>query len=206
MSMVNVRRDVEINLEFFGAKDGPVVALVAGAGAPARFWPDDFCEALAAAGYRVLRYDHRDTGLSTHFDHPYPLQELRADLEAVLREAGGGPVHLVGHSMGGYLVQVVACRGDLPVASVTSISAGSVTDPAQFARLDMTGPSEETWSVLMKNQPTGDMKKDLPGWLGSWRFMSGQTAFEEERAVDYMFFATATWKLIEQNLLDHFNT
>lgn len=45
----------------------PLVLLIAGLGAPGGVWSDDFCSALAAKGpYRVLRYDQRDTGRSTH--------------------------------------------------------------------------------------------------------------------------------------------
>lgn len=45
----------------------PLVLLIAGLGAPGGVWSDDFCSSLAAKGpYRVLRYDQRDTGRSTH--------------------------------------------------------------------------------------------------------------------------------------------
>jgi pimeloyl-ACP methyl ester carboxylesterase len=137
------------------------------------------------AGFCVVRYSHRDTGLSTHIDTPYDIDELLLDLRALISVFGDAPVHLVGHSMGGYLAQMASCRFPGIVASVTSISAGSAVAPELFAELSMSGPSEATWEVLMKNQPSGDFLKDLPGWLESWRYLNGTRKFDEELATAY---------------------
>jgi pimeloyl-ACP methyl ester carboxylesterase len=84
-----------------------------GAMNPGLFWPDEFCQALAGSGLRVIRYDHRDTGRSSTIDfarHPYTLDELAADALAVLDGYGVEHAHLVGLSMGGYIAQILAAR------------------------------------------------------------------------------------------------
>ena len=48
-----------------GLDEGEAILLVSGANASALMWPDEFVELLVSKGYRVIRYDHRDTGRST---------------------------------------------------------------------------------------------------------------------------------------------
>src|ERR1700761_8912944 len=57
--------DVELFYEDLGDVDAPPVLLIMGVGAQLPMWPDGFCELLVARGFRVIRFDHRDTGLST---------------------------------------------------------------------------------------------------------------------------------------------
>ena len=49
--------------------DHPAIVLVMGLGMQMIMWPDALCEMLVAKGFRVVRFDNRDVGLSTHFDH-----------------------------------------------------------------------------------------------------------------------------------------
>ena len=56
---------VEIFYEDLGDPAHPPVLLIMGVGAQLPMWPDGFCAQLLACGYRVIRFDHRDTGLST---------------------------------------------------------------------------------------------------------------------------------------------
>lgn len=155
--------------------------LVPGAGAPLDVWADNFCQSLAEAGLYVVRYSHRDSGYSTHFDDPYPIEDLLQDLLALVVKVSSGAVHLVGHSMGGFLAQMAMCRRPDPVRSATSISAGSTVTLEQQAELGMSDVPEETWEVLMQNEPTGEFEQDLPGWLASWRFLNGGRPFDEVR-------------------------
>src|SRR5690349_16660324 len=57
--------DVELFYEDLGDLDAPPVVLIMGVGAQLPMWPDGFCDTLVSHGYRVIRFDHRDTGLST---------------------------------------------------------------------------------------------------------------------------------------------
>jgi pimeloyl-ACP methyl ester carboxylesterase len=185
MPMIDARAGVELEYDLFGDRRSPLLMLVSGAGSPSAFWPDWFCRDLAASGLLVGRYSHRDTGRSTHFDDPYDIQELLTDLLGLIAALEKPAAHLAGHSMGGYLAQLAACRHPDIVTSVASISAGSTVDLEEYAGLGMTGPSDETWRQLMKNQPTGSFETDLPGWLASWRFLNGRHDLDEELAIAY---------------------
>ena len=59
---------IRIEYESFGSNDAPVIVLIMGLGMQLIAWPDPFCQKLAAAGFRVIRFDNRDIGLSTYFD------------------------------------------------------------------------------------------------------------------------------------------
>jgi pimeloyl-ACP methyl ester carboxylesterase len=185
MENVTVRGSIQLQRENFGASDAPFVLLVAGAGAPAQFWPSPFCQALAQANRHVVRYCHRDTGLSTHFSEPYDINELLLDMMALLPEDKSVPVHLIGHSMGGFLAQMAMCRYPGRFASVTSISSGPTVSQRVSERLGLSRPSAETWGFLKENKPTGNFDADLPGWIKEWKFLNGRRAFDEPAAIAY---------------------
>src|SRR5689334_12576927 len=102
---VQVTAEYELWVQERGS--GTPLVLVMGANASGVAWPDELVDRLAAQ-HRVIRYDHRDTGLSTWaFDqHPYGLTDLAADVVRVLDALDIPAAHLVGMSMGGYLVQL----------------------------------------------------------------------------------------------------
>ncbi|NER78293.1 MAG: alpha/beta hydrolase [Leptolyngbya sp. SIO1D8] len=76
MQMMTVGDSVQLAFETFGDSQQPLILLIAGAGAPAAFWVEAFCQDLAAHGYFVVCYSNRDTDLSTHFETPYPIETL----------------------------------------------------------------------------------------------------------------------------------
>ncbi|MCL2022480.1 MAG: alpha/beta fold hydrolase [Betaproteobacteria bacterium] len=176
---------VRLNFDTYGAATAPFVLLVPGAGAPAQWWPEQVCREIATAGRFVVRYSHRDTGFSTHFDAEYPIDELLCDMISLVEHFGSGQIHLVGHSMGGYLVQIAMCRFPGRFASATSISASPPVSPELARRLGVSSASDATWEILMRNQPQGDFVRDLPGWLTSWRFLNGSRSFDEQAAIAY---------------------
>lgn len=122
--------DVELFYEDLGDPEAPPVVLIMGVGAQLPMWPDGFCAQLLKAGYRVIRFDHRDTGLSTKMRGvrargsvyprvwryllgraspvPYTLVDLAADVRALLDHLGIERAHVVGASMGGMIAQVLA--------------------------------------------------------------------------------------------------
>ncbi|GAA0923056.1 alpha/beta hydrolase [Pseudonocardia zijingensis] len=105
---------IEIFYDVAGAAGNPVVVLVPGGGAQLIAWPDGFVALLVAAGLRVVRVDNRDTGRSQRFGGPedldggYELSDMGDDVVRVLDHLGVAAGHLVGHSMGGMIAQVVA--------------------------------------------------------------------------------------------------
>ena len=124
----------------------PVVLLIMGLGMQLVAWPPGLVRALVNAGYRVVRHDNRDIGLSQHFDHlgkpnlmlafmklklglplrvPYSLKDMAADSVGVLDALGIDKAHIVGVSMGGMIAQRVALAAPERVASLTSIMSSS---------------------------------------------------------------------------------
>jgi pimeloyl-ACP methyl ester carboxylesterase len=143
--LADVGRGIRLSYEWFGPVGAPVVLLTAGLGVQLNFWPTAMCAALARAGLRVVRFDHRDVGLSTKVDDhrsgfrerfaaasrgervklAYTVGDLADDVAGLLAAIGADSAHLVGASMGGSVVQQLAIgRPDL-VRSLTSIMASS---------------------------------------------------------------------------------
>ena len=118
---------VEIEYESFGAGAAPPVLLINGLGSQMTRWPSEFCEKLAGNGFRVLRFDNRDTGLSTWFKpgETYALSDMAADAMAVLDAAGVRQAHVAGVSMGGMIAQAVAIAYPERVLSITSIMSAT---------------------------------------------------------------------------------
>ncbi len=98
-------------------------------------WPDYFMERLLQAGYQVIRYDHRGTGLSDWMDdwgseQPYSLKDMAADGMAVLQELDIEQAHIIGVSMGGMIAQEMAIHFPDRVKSLSILSSsGYIEDP-----------------------------------------------------------------------------
>ncbi|MDO4901633.1 alpha/beta fold hydrolase [Actinomyces sp.] len=106
--------------EELGHPGAPLLLLVQGYSAQLVGWPSGFCHALAAAGFRVIRFDNRDIGLSQRFpDAVYSLADMADDAAGLIKVLGGGPAHVVGQSMGGMIVQELAIHHPGLVASLT---------------------------------------------------------------------------------------
>jgi pimeloyl-ACP methyl ester carboxylesterase len=121
---------VEVFYEDLGDPADPPVLLIMGVGAQLPMWPDGFCAQLVKCGYRVIRFDHRDIGLSTKMRGmraegsvysrvlryvvgrtsavPYTLVEMADDVVGLLDHLGIECAHIVGASMGGMIAQVLA--------------------------------------------------------------------------------------------------
>ncbi|MEM7662203.1 MAG: alpha/beta hydrolase [Pseudomonadota bacterium] len=139
---------ISFEYDEFGSSDGDPVVLVMGFGAQMIFWPDRFCQAIAEAGYRVIRFDNRDIGLSYQFDEkgipniaevmqkalagedasglvPYTLDDMAADGAALIEAFGAKPAHIVGASMGGMIAQLLALDHPDHVKSLTAMMTTS---------------------------------------------------------------------------------
>ena len=106
--------DTAIFYEVVGGAADPVVVLVSGGGAQLLSWRPEFLDLLVAEGFRVVRMDNRDTGLSARFggaedvDGGYTVSDMADDVMRVLDHLGVPAAHVVGHSMGGIIAQTAA--------------------------------------------------------------------------------------------------
>lgn len=138
--------DIEVQDSGTAADGRPVALLIMGLGMQLVAWPPAVLEMLDQAGYRVVRFDNRDAGLSQHFNHlgtpnvvwsslklrlgwpvrsPYGLHDMAADALGVLDALGIAAAHVVGVSMGGMIGQRLALAAPQRVLSLTSIMSSS---------------------------------------------------------------------------------
>jgi pimeloyl-ACP methyl ester carboxylesterase len=90
------------------------------------WWPEAFCRQLAGRGRFVIRYDNRDTGLSTKYPPgapSYTFEDMVDDAIRVLDDHGVANAHVAGMSMGGTLAQSVALKYPKRVGALTVISS-----------------------------------------------------------------------------------
>jgi pimeloyl-ACP methyl ester carboxylesterase len=159
---------IELEYETFGSATDPTLLLVMGLGAQLIHWDPEFCERLAAEGYRVVTFDNRDSGLSTHLEGqavepmavmaaissggpipevPYLLSDMAADAIGLLDHLGVDRAHIVGASMGGMIVQTMAIEHAHRVASMVSVmSMPGDTSVGQ--------PTPEAMALLLRTPPT----------------------------------------------------
>ncbi|WP_187264868.1 alpha/beta fold hydrolase [Homoserinibacter sp. GY 40078] len=103
--------EIRIYFEVEGDPAHPAIVLISGGGAQLLSWPEEFVALLVAEGFRVVRFDNRDTGMSHRFGGPedidggYGLEEMADDIGRVLDQLGVAAAHVVGHSMGGMMAQ-----------------------------------------------------------------------------------------------------
>ena len=137
--------DVRIEYVIDGPEDGEPMLLIMGMGAQLVAWPPDFVEMLVDQGFRVIRYDNRDQGLSTFTDTPpptrgavakglaarrwaisdYTLSDLADDAAGLLDHLGLASTHVVGVSMGGMIAQELTLRFPERVRSLTSVMSNT---------------------------------------------------------------------------------
>lgn len=148
---------IQIEYETFGDSSSPALLLIAGNGAQLLVWDVEFCEMLAGTGLFVIRFDNRDSGLSTKFDEAgipdimaaiaaamqgktvksaYTLDDMADDCVGLLDALGIGKAHICGASMGGMIAQVAACRHPGRVLSLTSIMSTTGNPGLPMGRMD----------------------------------------------------------------------
>lgn len=139
---------IEFEYDETGPKDGEPVVLVMGFTAQMTRWPDEFRGSLADHGYRVIRFDNRDIGLSHQFEDkgmpdtpaiigalqsggdatalaPYLLNDMAADVAGIIGALNLGPSHVIGASMGGMIVQLLALNHPEVVRSLIPVMTTS---------------------------------------------------------------------------------
>ena len=114
---------VDLYYETFGPDDGPVLLLINGLGSQCINYKPELCEKFVARGFRVVRFDNRDVGLSSHLpDGPaYTVADMAGDGFAVLDAVGAPAAHVAGWSMGGMIAQAMAIAHPERILSLTSV-------------------------------------------------------------------------------------
>ncbi|RYF33493.1 MAG: alpha/beta hydrolase [Comamonadaceae bacterium] len=187
---------ITIEVEDTGGESRPVVLLIMGLGMQLIAWPESFVNALVGAGFRVVRHDNRDIGLSQGFDHAgtgnlvwqtirqklglpvqsaYALEDMAKDSIGVLDALGIARAHIVGASMGGMIAQRIAALAPQRTASLVSIMSSS-------GARGLPGPRRDVGAALLR-RPAGKTEDELIAHsLGLVRLISSP-AYPQEDAV-----------------------
>jgi pimeloyl-ACP methyl ester carboxylesterase len=177
---------IDIAYQTFGDKDASPLILIMGLGSQMVLWDGEFCRQLAAGGYRVIRFDNRDIGLSTKLDWmqvpdttaiaaalqrgevpavPYTLEDMAADTAELLTALGYDKAHIVGESMGGMIGQIMSINLPERLLSLTSIMS-STGNPF------LPPPSPEVLEILYTPFPT-DHDGFVESFVRTFKVLSG---------------------------------
>jgi pimeloyl-ACP methyl ester carboxylesterase len=184
---------IEIEYEEEGDPQGRPLLLVNGLGGQLVAWAPEMRDAFAERGFRVIRHDNRDAGLSTWFDNAgapdvaggwagpeppppptYGLEEMADDIAGLLDALGIEAAHLFGISMGGMIVQSFAIRHPQRLLSLCSVMS-TTGEPG------VGPPTPEALAVLLRI-PAPDRESRIAQSVEGFRVI-GSTAypFDEER-------------------------
>lgn len=174
---------INIEYESFGPEDRETVLLIMGLGGQLTVWQEELCHELVDRGYRAIRFDNRDVGLSTKFDEagmpdmaaifgalmtgakpaaPYSLDDMAADAVGLLDALEIERAHIAGASMGGMIAQLVAANHPDRALSLTSIMS-TTGNPA----LPQAKP--EAMEVLMAPAASaGDLEAIVARGMKAW--------------------------------------
>lgn len=163
--------------EEFGAGTDAPILLIMGSMSQGILWPDEFVGRLTAGGRRVIRYDHRDTGMSDTVDfetNPYTWNDIKNDVYRVMDAHGLESAHLVGHSAGGLLAQLIAVEQPERVRSLTVIAASPLGG----------GEGQVLMRALMgQPQPEGSLPEPTPEFVDFFRALIASPPPQDRRAL-----------------------
>ena len=186
---------MEIVYDMFGDPDKPPLLLIIGLGQQMIAWDEEFCAQIAARGYQVIRFDNRDTGLSTKLDKagvpnmavvfeamvegkpvdsPYSLLDMADDAVGLLDALGIESAHVVGESMGGMIAQRMVIHHADRVRTLTSIMS-STGEPG------LPPPTPEAMNILANRPPT-DRQGYIEDYVERWRVLNRQKLPYDEEA------------------------
>lgn len=135
-----------VEVDDTGAPSGEPLLMIMGLGMQLTAWPEALVAALVRRGFRVIRMDNRDAGLSQGFDHcgvpnlavaamrhflhlpvhsPYRLADMAVDAIGVLDALGIAQAHVCGASMGGMVAQHLAAQYPQRVKSLVLMMTSS---------------------------------------------------------------------------------
>jgi pimeloyl-ACP methyl ester carboxylesterase len=179
---------IDIEFESFGSKSDPAILLIMGFSAQMTLWPEAMCLGLAERGFRVIRFDNRDIGKSTHLTVepapdagmlmaelmagrpvkvPYALTDMAADAVGLLNALDISRAHIVGASMGGMIAQLVAAHHPAKTKSLVSIMSTT-------GRSDLPRAKPEVMAVLTAPPPSLEREDRIVAAMNIWRVIGGE--------------------------------
>ncbi|GAA1835384.1 alpha/beta hydrolase [Pseudonocardia ailaonensis] len=106
MPIATTPSGVRICWDAIGDAGAEPMLLIQGLGAHLLGWRAELCREIADAGFRVVRFDNRDVGLSQKFPAGgYGVADMAGDAHGLLAALELAPAHVVGQSMGGLIAQ-----------------------------------------------------------------------------------------------------
>jgi len=178
---ISIEKDIDLYVETYGEQGNETCLFISGAGANSSFWSDHLCDSLVKNGLFVIKYDHRDFGYSSKIDwdkNPYDFMQIVKDALTILDSLNIDEAHVIGHSMGGFIVQLLVIHYPDRIISMTSISSSTNSPTVPM-------PPEKTWEIYLSNKPQGNFETDLNGFLKVWEYLNGTAKFDKELAVEY---------------------
>jgi pimeloyl-ACP methyl ester carboxylesterase len=184
MAIVNVGQGIELCYEEFG--EGEPIVLIMGLGQQLVMWDEAFCRRLAAEGFRVIRFDNRDVGLSTRLDHlrapplgavlrgrllgrplspAYTLRDMAVDTLGLMDALGIASAHVVGLSLGGMIAQELALAAPGRVRSL----ALAMSSTGELCTLVPTATGLRV--LLRRARRPGTREEALTHMVESWRLL-----------------------------------
>jgi pimeloyl-ACP methyl ester carboxylesterase len=205
MAVKHARVSDEVSIayeEVAGDPADPPVLMAYGLGAQMVAWREELLHALADRGLRVIRFDNRDAGLSTHFagmphlramlagdtsSALYTIEDMAADTIGLIDALGLESAHLVGVSMGGMISQTVAARAPERVRSLTSIMSTTgeraASESTDEARAALFGPRATTIEEAEERAVESAQVIGTPGMIDE-DWVRRRARWEFERAFD----------------------
>lgn len=183
--------DLELWTESFGSNEDLPIILIMGSGGQGILWPTEFCRCLAEQGYFVIRYDHRDTGLSSsiNFDvNPYTLLDMANDVVHILDHYKLENTHIVGASMGGAVAMILGAHYPKRVRSLTLLATSTDFRPAfdalqgVEASHSLPGPAQTVIEAAKNFQTTSSLtlEEKIQFFIDTAKLNSGSMLVDEE--------------------------
>jgi pimeloyl-ACP methyl ester carboxylesterase len=197
---------IDIVYQRFGQSDAPVVLLIMGIGGQLIHWPDGFCRALVERSLQIIRFDNRDSGLSSHMaDAPppnlpaalagdlssvsYTLSDMAADSAGLLDALNIEKAHVVGASMGGAIAQTMAIEQRPRVRSLTSMMSTTGDKTVGQASPDAIrevfgGPPATTRDEVIQQMLRASRAVGSPGYRRDERDVAAMAGRAYDRSFD----------------------
>ncbi|PIF44371.1 pimeloyl-ACP methyl ester carboxylesterase [Chryseobacterium sp. 52] len=169
--------NISVCYEIFGDNNNQSIVLISGLGSQMIRWDDHFCKLLVNKGFKVIRFDNRDSGGSIFIsekelnfdkgiqhtlasfkkeDLPYSLVDMAEDVIGLLNYLGIEKVHIAGRSMGGIIAQLLGSYFPERILSLTIIMSTSL-------RPSLPPSDPEVMAMMM--QPSIDPMVDKEGYI-----------------------------------------